>query len=68
MHKKKLLFITALGDEYGSGSPYRGWDTQEPGLRYAFQFMGVSDLSFIHASGLDLGEGSLRSSLEKAKG
>lgn len=66
--EKKVLFITARGVEYGSGSPYRGWDAQEPGLRYAFQFMGVSDISFIHACGLDLGEESRRSSLEKAKG
>jgi FMN-dependent NADH-azoreductase len=66
--EKKVLFITARGVEYGSVSPYRGWDAQEPGLRYAFQFMGVSDISFIHACGLDLGEESLRSSLEKAKG
>jgi FMN-dependent NADH-azoreductase len=66
--EKKILFITARGVEYGSGSPYRGWDAQEPGLRYAFQFMGVSHINFIHACGLDLGEESRRSSLERAKG
>lgn len=66
--EKKVLFITARGVEYGSSSPYHGWDAQEPGLRYAFQFMGVSDISFIHACGLDLGEQSRRSSIEKAKG
>jgi FMN-dependent NADH-azoreductase len=65
---KKVLFITARGVEYGSNSPYRGWDAQEPGLRYAFEFMGVSDISFIHASGLDLGEESRRRSLGKARG
>jgi FMN-dependent NADH-azoreductase len=59
---------TAHGVEYGSNSPYQGWDAQEPGLRYAFQFMRVSDISFIHACGLDLGEESRHSSLEKAKG
>jgi FMN-dependent NADH-azoreductase len=30
--------------------------------------MGISDISFIHASGLDLGEEAGRKSLEKAKG
>ncbi|MGB5134258.1 MAG: FMN-dependent NADH-azoreductase [Prochlorococcaceae cyanobacterium] len=65
---KKVLFITARGVEYGSGSPYQGWDAQEPGLKYAFQFVGVSDIRFIHACGLDLGEDSQRISLEKAKG
>ncbi len=66
--EKKVLFITTRGVEYGSNSPYHGWDTQEPGPRYAFQFMGVSDISFIHACGLDLGEESRRSSIDKAKG
>jgi FMN-dependent NADH-azoreductase len=66
--EKKVLFITARGVEYGSNSPYHGWDAQEPGLRYAFEFMGVSDISFIHACGLDLGEESRRSSIDKAKG
>lgn len=66
--EKKVLFITARGVEYDSNSPYHGWDAQEPGLRYAFEFMGVSDISFIHACGLDLGEESRRSSIDKAKG
>lgn len=66
--EKKVLFVTARGVEYGSNSPYHGWDAQEPGLKYAFQFMGVSDISFIHACGLDLGEESRRSSIDKAKG
>jgi FMN-dependent NADH-azoreductase len=38
---KKVLFITSRGAEYGVGSPYEGWDCQEPTLRCAFQFMGV---------------------------
>lgn len=52
---KKLLFITARGDEYGTGSRHEGWDAQEPTLRFAFQFIGVADIQFIHANGLDLG-------------
>jgi len=34
--------------------PYEGWDG--PALRYAFQYMGVTDIQFIHANGLDMGD------------
>lgn len=54
--KKKIVFITARGDEYGAGSCHEGWDVQEPALRFAFQFIGVTDIQFIHANGLDLGD------------
>ncbi len=64
---KKVLFITARGVNYGVGSPYEGWDCQEPALRYAFQFIGVIDIQFIHANGLDLGDEARQQGLSKAE-
>ncbi|MFN6488284.1 MULTISPECIES: FMN-dependent NADH-azoreductase [unclassified Nostoc] len=64
---KKVLFITSRGVEYGAGSPYEGWDCQEPALRYAFQFMGVTDIEFIHANGLDMGDEVRKRALDKAQ-
>lgn len=64
---KKVLFITARGITYESGSPYEGWDCQEPALRYAFQFIGVTDIQFIHANGLDLGDEVRQRGLNEAK-
>ena len=64
---KKILFITARGVEYGENSPYKDWDCQEPALNYAFQFMGVSDIQFVHANGLDLGNETRQKELDKAK-
>jgi len=64
---KKVLFITARGVDYRAGSPYEGWDCQEPALRYAFQFMGVTDIQFIHANGLDLGDEARQRGLSEAK-
>lgn len=64
---KKVLFITSRGVEYGAGSPYEGWDCQEPALRYAFQFMGVTDIQFIHANGLDMGDDALKRGLDEAQ-
>jgi FMN-dependent NADH-azoreductase len=64
---KKVLFITSRGAEFGAGSPYEGWDGQEPALRYAFQFMGVTDIQFIHANGLDLGDEARKRGLDEAQ-
>lgn len=64
---KKVLFITARGSDYSADSPYAGWDAQEPALRFAFQFMGVTDIQFIHASGLDLGNTSQQQGLDAAR-
>ena len=64
---KKALFITTRGVEYGAGSPYEGWDCQEPALRYAFEFMGVTDIQFIHANGLDLGDEARQRGLSEAE-
>lgn len=64
---KKVLFITSRGVEYGAGSPYEGWDCQQPTLRYAFQFMGVTDIQFIHANGLDMGDDAQKRGLHEAQ-
>jgi FMN-dependent NADH-azoreductase len=64
---KKVLFITSRGVEFGAGSPYEGWDCQEPALRYAFQFMGVTDIQFIHANGLDMGDKARKRGLDEAR-
>ena len=64
---KKVLFITARGVKYNLGSPYQGWDCQEAALNYAFKFMGVNDIKFIHANGLDMGDEIRKKSIEDAK-
>ncbi|MEM7772911.1 MAG: FMN-dependent NADH-azoreductase [Cyanobacteria bacterium P01_A01_bin.37] len=63
---KKILFITTRGVVYGAGSPFEGWDCQEPALRCAFQFMGVTDIQFIHASGLNMGDALQQKGLDEA--
>jgi FMN-dependent NADH-azoreductase len=64
---KKVLFITSRGVEFGAGSPYEGWDGQEPALRYAFQYMGVTDIQFIHANGQDMGDEARKRGLDEAQ-
>lgn len=67
VEEKKVLFITSRGDNYDAGSSHEGWDAQEPALRFSFQFIGVADIRFIHASGLDLGEEARRVGMANAR-
>lgn len=64
---KKVLFITSRGVDFGVGSLYEGWDAQEPALRYPFQFMGATDIQFIHANGLDMGDEARKRGLDEAQ-
>jgi FMN-dependent NADH-azoreductase len=64
---KKVLFITSRGVEFKAWSFYEGWDSQEPALRYAFQYMGVTDIQFIHANGLDMGDEARKRGLDEAQ-
>lgn len=64
---KKVIFITSRGIEYVPGSPYEGCDSQEPSLRNIFQFMGIADIQFVHASGLDMGDEAEQRSMHEAQ-
>lgn len=64
---KKVVFITTRGVGYEPGSPYEGWDCLEPALRCAFQFMGVDDIQFINAHGLDMGDEARQFGLDAAR-
>jgi FMN-dependent NADH-azoreductase len=46
---KKLIVITARGGAYAKGTPTEGFDFQEPYLRHIFGFIGLTDVTFIHA-------------------
>ena len=53
---KKALFVTSRGAIYRSGSPLHAFDHQEPYLRTVFGFMGLTDIHFVHADGLDFAD------------
>jgi FMN-dependent NADH-azoreductase len=64
---RKLLIITARGGDYTPGSPMGVWDYQEPWIRTIFGFIGIEDICFIHAQGLNQGDAARSAGLEKAK-
>jgi FMN-dependent NADH-azoreductase len=64
---KKAVVITARGFDYGPGSPIESYDLQEPWLRGAFAFIGITDVTFINLNGLDFGEEAVRGALSEAR-
>src|SRR6202166_3299204 len=46
---KRVVVITARGGAYEKGTPGEKFDFQEPYLRHIFGFIGLTDVTFIHA-------------------
>jgi FMN-dependent NADH-azoreductase len=49
--EKKLTIIIASGSEYTAGSPLESYNTQGPYFRIVFGFIGITDITIIHAGG-----------------
>jgi FMN-dependent NADH-azoreductase len=48
---KKLTILIASGGEYLQGSPMESYNFEVPYLRAIFAFIGITDLSIVHAGG-----------------
>ncbi len=51
---KKMIVITSRGGQYTGNM--KGYDFQEPYLRCVFGFVGITDICFINAEPMDMGE------------
>ncbi|MBU1332520.1 MAG: FMN-dependent NADH-azoreductase [Gammaproteobacteria bacterium] len=60
---KRAIVLTARGGIYAGGS----MDHQEPYLRQALAFIGIHDVRFVHAEGLNLGPEFMERGLASAK-
>jgi len=49
LSKKKVVVITSRGGAYEKGTAKEAYDFQEPYLRHVLGFMGLTDVTFIHA-------------------
>ncbi|HEY0180213.1 MAG TPA: NAD(P)H-dependent oxidoreductase [Dokdonella sp.] len=52
---KKVVVASSRGGIYSPGSPYAQADFQETYLRQALGFIGITDLEFVRAEGVNLG-------------
>jgi len=60
---KKVFIISTIGGIYDDGAV----DHQTNYLRYVFEFLGIGDVTFIHAEGLDINEEVREQGLQKAR-
>ena len=53
---KRLIIASSRGGIYAEGSPASAMDFQEPYLRAVFNFLGVTDIEFVRAEGVAMGD------------
>jgi FMN-dependent NADH-azoreductase len=64
---KKVFIVTGRGGVYSGDSPAKGFDFQEPYLRAALGFLGLTDVTFIHVEGLAMGPDAAVSAHTRAR-
>ena len=64
---KTVIIASARGGFYGAGSPAAGMDHQESYLRTVFGFLGVTDVRFVRAEGLNVSPENKQKALEAAE-
>lgn len=63
---KRVIIALARGGVYSAGSPGEAFEHAETLLRVMFGFIGVTDVEFVIAEGLNLGEEPKRAALDGA--
>lgn len=64
---KTVFVTTARGGFYGAGSPANALDFQEPYLRAILGFLGITEVTFVHAEGLNINPESAARGLAEAR-
>lgn len=64
---RKMLVITAQGGSYRPGTPMEAYNFHEPYLRTIFGLIGITDISFIYADGLAMGDEARERSVAQAR-
>jgi FMN-dependent NADH-azoreductase len=68
LHGKKMFVITARGASgFGPGERYGHMNHQDPYLRVAFGFIGITDITFIHVENDEHSRESLAASIAAAR-
>ena len=63
---KKVFVVSSRGGYYGNGTPAAFLDHQETYLRGLFGFLGITDITFIRAEGLAVGDDQRLKALKNA--
>ena len=65
---KKVIVASSRGGFYGPGTPAASLEHQESYLRAVFGFLGITDVTLVHAEGVALGPEAREKAIEAAKG
>jgi FMN-dependent NADH-azoreductase len=65
---RKIYVASSRGGFYGAGTPTAAFEHQESYLRAVFGLMGLTDLSFVHAEGVNIGPDVRAQAIETARG
>jgi FMN-dependent NADH-azoreductase len=65
---KKVIVASARGGFYGPGTPAAPLEHQESYLRAVFGFLGITDVTFVHAEGVALGAEAREKAINAARG
>lgn len=63
---KRVIVASSRGGIYSKG-PATAMDFQEPYLRAAFAFVGITDVHFVRAEGVSMGDDARKSALDQAQ-
>jgi len=63
---KKVIVVSSRGGIYSAG-PFKAMDHQETYLTAILGFLGITDVSFVRAEGVALGEDALKNALQTAE-
>jgi len=64
---KKMCVLTARGGAYAAQSPIAVYDQQEPYIRTVFGFIGVTDITFVNAEGINVPDIGKDKAIETAR-
>ncbi|WP_165188713.1 FMN-dependent NADH-azoreductase [Caulobacter soli] len=64
---KTVIIASSRGNVYGEGAPFAFLDHQETYLKGVFGFFGITDIRFIRAEGVALGDDARAKSVEGAQ-
>jgi FMN-dependent NADH-azoreductase len=65
---KTVIIASARGGFYGEASPVAAWDHQEAYLKAVFGFLGVTDIRFLRAEGLNVSPEQKNKAIHEANG
>ncbi|HEX4740886.1 MAG TPA: NAD(P)H-dependent oxidoreductase [Caulobacteraceae bacterium] len=63
---RKVIIVSSRGGMYSAGSPVAAFDHQETYLQAFFAFLGVTDITFVRAEGVAMGDEARQQAIQAA--